>query len=1121
MDSLLASFPEIEQAVSDIEKKVNVKISKKPAPVPVSVEWKCIDPSDVWPLLGSVSDDRITYLSDNLKFRQARSVHVTMSYADCCRLTLKFGKVPPKQRFRALEYLDIDSTSVIKKAKSGSLVLGSDQQVPWKLDNIRLALRTLQELLLDVPDDLSRSIESVHFEAPYARLRSIDISVNSPELSQQTDIVWLVVPPRQLKADEAVALVSLLHNTTGITIIPLLGLPWNVLHDEGEDYSDPLLIKRHLEAIDIGFKETYDGELFPALPLYRNAFIADRTERGNYEPKCMDFIWQATHALGYRKFSERIEIVRRYDDVVEAMMKSPQSILELLQFRSHLRLLKTIKPPAAVVPDKHDFMNLQKEGMQEYSEQAKNLGKRTVDKWEPAAVFPRIESVSKSLTDFCSQAQNAECFENEKGEFIRIADEITEMEFSVLIAGRFKSGKTTFINTLLGEDVLNTDITPGAAIPWRIHRTRSKPYAEIHYRDRAQFPLIQVGSDSHGQTGESSDREYKDETHGAFYLRVDEIDAVDSWLKDGLIDRNSSGLVCFSGDTEERILFSSTEAKKILKGLGREVSAYKMNSTGKTEDLLSTGQEFLDTLGLNAVRLNADIVFSNPELVETEIFDEENITGKLRMFMNKHETPRVAFRIGYSDLYLSFADTSVLANCMIVDTPGSGSVKSYHDEIIHETARKADCYVVLCEIDRTKSSSGFDNIAEISHMAREYGRPLIVIAAKADKINADEIDEYIREWESVLAEKNVGINREDILPIAAYQSRYEHTASLPTGHTHESIESLQGNFQSVMKKIREHIELSKGMTQIIKFGERIDNLIMNAGKRLADKENNLRRRIEEFKKSSVTPEKIDQTEKAEIFWSNFVIMSLQKIAIQPPDDSVKALCNKTTNNFIKYLHSIPSNEGSFENCKKEQWPKAAKKCMKNINKILENTVQKWEDTINNELKNLDEFRIENFPDEPELKQNITLEFEELSVLQISLAVPITKKPGILKSLLSFAKEEKEWKEQTINRFKARVESAVDVYKTEIIFWLKNITVNIDKLMDDYKVESKRNAESATQRIEEYKSILKTGNKPERQKKINMLSLEKRDLSKLLKCFKKYKNDWEKEKSALIIKDIST
>ena len=101
-----------------------------------------------------------------------------------------------------------------------------------------------------------------------------------------------------------------------------------------------------------------------------------------------------------------------------------------------------------------------------------------------------------------------------------------------------------------------------------------------------------------------------------------------------------------------------------------------------------------------------------------------------------------------------------------------------------------------------------------------------------------------------------------------------------------------------------------------------------------------------------------------------------------------------------------------------------------------------------------------------------------------------------------------------------MESAVDVYKTEIIFWLKNITGSIEKFINDYETEAKRNAESAKNRVVEYTSILKTGNKPERQKKMSMLSKEKQILGKRIKCFKELKNVWENEKSGLKKKSSS-
>ena len=303
MDCPFATLTEIDLTISDIEQRMSVTAAKTAvsASSPVHVVWKCIDPTDVWSLLGSVTDDRITYLSDDLKFRNARTVPITMGYADTCTLSVKFNKSIPKHKFRALEDFIIDQQSIRKMAESGNLILGSDQEKPWKLEDPRFALRKLQELLLDAPNDLCRAIESIRFEAPYKRLENLEISINTGKINGNTDVVWLVVPPRQLTQDEAGELVTILHDDSGIVIIPILGLPWNVLHDQGEEYSDPNLIERHLEVIDSGFGDTYSGVLYPALPLYRNAFITDKTERGNFEPKCLDLIWETTHTSGYNR----------------------------------------------------------------------------------------------------------------------------------------------------------------------------------------------------------------------------------------------------------------------------------------------------------------------------------------------------------------------------------------------------------------------------------------------------------------------------------------------------------------------------------------------------------------------------------------------------------------------------------------------------------------------------------------------------------------------------------------------------------------------------------------------------------------------------------------------------
>ncbi|MBN1290534.1 MAG: dynamin family protein [Candidatus Latescibacteria bacterium] len=1114
MDCPFAILTELEQKISDIEQSMSGYAAKTEVSVssPVQVVWKCIDPTDVWSLLASVTDDRITYLSDDLKFREARPVAVTMGYADTCKLSITFNKPVAKHKFRALDDLAIDHRSIRDMVESGSLILGSNQQKPWKLENTRLALRKLQDVLLNSPNDLCQSIESIRFEAPCKRLENLEININAGEINEYTDVIWLVVPPRQLTHEEAGELVSILHNDSGIVIIPILGLPWNVLHDHGEDYSDPDLIERHLEVIDSGFGDTYSGELFPALPLYRNAFITDKTERGNFEPKCLDLIWNTTHTSGYNRLLHRINITGRYENLLETLMKPPQNVLNLLRYHAHLKHLRSLPAFNVETADKEAFLKLRDEGMREYSEQAKNLGKRTVKNWLPTATFNRFRPSCEIIGNFCNKASKVDFLKNAKDEFLQMAKEIADVEFSILVIGRFKSGKTTFINTLLGEDFLNTDLTPNTAVPWRIHNTQDKPQAVIHDRKSGMFPLIQVGNDLRKQGENEAEPEEKFDS--VYFLRVDETDAVGSWLKDDLIDSSASSLIMYSGDSEERIKFDSKRAENILKVLGKEISAYKANSAGHTEKLLSITSEFLQNSDIQAGRLSAEIVFSNPESSEITKFTAKNINNKLRSLMDTCETSRKAFRISYGDIYLPFSDPYVLANCLIIDSPGAGSIYSHHDEIIRDAARKAHMYIIVLELDRPESGADLEFISEISRMAHDYNRPLVLLASKADKIASNGIDEKIRQWEDVLKSQGIDIKKDEIIPIAPYLSRYPESLALPAGHDKESLGILLNNFQKVIQNMRDHIEISQGMAHIGKFTQKIEEILLNSGKKFSEINKALKRRYTEVEKSAVTPEKVEQVEKAEVFWGEFVSATMKRIEFKSPGTDVKNLCRKTANAFEKYLLTTPATEELFENCKKQHWPAIANKCMENMKKFLHHKVSTWEQNINQELESLDEFREENFPDEPHISRKIVLETDEIPFLQVSLAVPVTKKPGILKSLLSFSKEENEWKEQIIIRFRTRIDRALESYENEIMWWLKNISGKVEKITRDIEEEARRNAESAKKRIIEYKAILETGDTSARLKQMDKLHKEMQVLDKLQKSSNNIMQEWEKAKNSL-------
>src|SRR5690606_37909400 len=76
--------------------------------------------------------------------------------------------------------------------------------------------------------------------------------------------------------------------------------------------------------------------------------------------------------------------------------------------------------------------------------------------------------------------------------FLRLNDRLQNNIFRIIVIGEFKRGKSTFINTLIGEKLLPSGITPTTA-SINILKYGEKPKALIHLND---------GSVSEIQTGE-------------------------------------------------------------------------------------------------------------------------------------------------------------------------------------------------------------------------------------------------------------------------------------------------------------------------------------------------------------------------------------------------------------------------------------------------------------------------------------------------------------------------------------------------------------------------------------------------------------------------------------------
>ncbi|MGH7684967.1 MAG: dynamin family protein, partial [Vulcanimicrobiaceae bacterium] len=69
-----------------------------------------------------------------------------------------------------------------------------------------------------------------------------------------------------------------------------------------------------------------------------------------------------------------------------------------------------------------------------------------------------------------------------------LADRVHANELTVLVAGQFKRGKSTFLNALVGQDLLPTGVLPLTSVPTMIHHGLV-PQAVVSFRDGGSMTI--------------------------------------------------------------------------------------------------------------------------------------------------------------------------------------------------------------------------------------------------------------------------------------------------------------------------------------------------------------------------------------------------------------------------------------------------------------------------------------------------------------------------------------------------------------------------------------------------------------------------------------------------------
>ena len=425
--------PDIEKVLAEIEGNLLSDSEKLKPHALVRIVWKCSVPADALPLLDSLFDTEMSHDRERIQSRHMRFLPVILRYADSINLRLTVSSDAGSKTFHALEPFGIDIRQIRKTGESGTLALGDSPDSLRKPENVNEALSVLLELLFDAPDDLGNSVESVVFEAPVERLRTTEIFLNPVEVTPAPDVLWIIATPEQLQNKKIDLFYPATDKSKHPVVLPMAGLSPVLSADSQNDFKDTAALPDILHHADIHFKETQSAVVFPVVPFY-NEMLPDYIQiPESYMRFCLDLMWKTTETFIQSTNAPEQLLAERYETVVSAVMRPPETILGLLHQRSYLLMLQPLqeikKPSALPLPDKALFTELQDKGSEQFTVLLRKITEEIQKKAEPK-VSP-LEPVASQLIQFCDQFVNAESLAEEQPCITKLIGEIRKSKSAV------------------------------------------------------------------------------------------------------------------------------------------------------------------------------------------------------------------------------------------------------------------------------------------------------------------------------------------------------------------------------------------------------------------------------------------------------------------------------------------------------------------------------------------------------------------------------------------------------------------------------------------------------------------------------------------------------------------
>lgn len=1112
--STAVTAPPPDEILLELEKRYNIPTRGKEGPALLQVVWNSLNADDMWLFLSSLSNDRLTYLPHRLKSRTARPLPVRFRYGDTVTLTIALDGKAKQKPCVAFDLFDFTDKELAQAVKAGTIELGSKQAEPYHFDDLRLALRIVADLLVDDPGDLSAHVESVACELPYPALRGIDLSLFGRSSGDPVDVYWLAVPPEKTSAAFRKQLSQAAADTGTAAVIPVLTIPWDVLDSDDEMYRDTNFLDNAMTSIEDTLRETLGERLLPMMPLYRNAFLPDDREHTGYETQCLTMLWRMTHATGTDATGPLAGTTRRIDTIFDEMMKSPSSLTGLLRLRHDLATLKSLTVPTVDAPGVDEISGLRGNGIGEYVRIATGGSRRTPDDWPCALTFPWLNETLSSIERFCRSAESVKCFSNESEVLRDVGDKSRDTVFNIAVTGHFKAGKTAFVNALLGRDYLHIDQTPAYPVPWRVRRGDTLA-VDISRHAEIDLTCLQVGADAESATPENSSSQ---DSTSTTHVRVAEVDAITAWVRDGVIDPKKS-YFSTGGDDADTTPLSSKKAQKIIDSLSRYITGLRKTHLGALPPVAILDCDIAGITDGADSRLEAHIVFTADAEKTGSALDKSSGIAGLHAFQQAQERPAAGLMIDTADIYLPLEDAHALSHCTVTDMPAFSRAR---DHIAYSTdtfGKDADCFIALLELSGDPSAQGSESFVDILAPLMEDERPVFWAAAKGDRIGKKETADRIAAWTDRLTNRGITVTAADIPPISALTVRNsgDANAPVPPGHTAKSVKALNENFQSLAADVRDYIETRCGMERMLQFASAISGVIENTHARLDRARKSLDRSLHGIQDRDITPELIDETERAVTFWREQAPEILEDISFDIPEEETIELLIDTKRNFDVYLSTSPDSEAGFNECRKVHWPKIARESMKSGCDLLENTLSEWHRALGGIITRIETLRMEYLPDEPSLSVPEPISGDNMPVLQVSLAVPVTKRPGIMSKFFA-QKEIEAWRNQTIRTFNQKVNKALEDFQSGMSMWLKSARVDVKNMIKGLRQEAEQNGDLAEERLKEYRALISDSGRAEREKKLADIKRKGGQVEKLAAQLDTFEEEWRNIKETIIARD---